>query len=413
MSTFESFQLNNGLKVILQEDILTPLVAVNLIYKVGSAYEQSNRTGLAHFLEHLMFTGTQKFPNYDDPLQYAGGDSNAYTSTDVTSYNAQLPAENLKIILQLEADRMSGLSIKKEAYNTQMNVILEEYKEQYLMKPYGDLWKTVKEQLYGVNHPYRWMTIGDSLEAIKHITQEDLQSFYELFYVPNNACLAIVGNRPILEMKKWVIECFDPIPASHLLNPPPLFPTIRQPLHGSPIILKGEVPETVVLWTSYMPAMFTKAYYCAEFWLYFMNSQENSPLYDYLVNDLEVATDVYAYHSDSLEQGIIALEIRGLSTIEVDDFSEKLNIKILEIIKNGIPRSTQAAILNKIKTSLLFEELSAEYKAHKMAYLGLLNQENFIENELKMYADVTEEELIEWTEELMLQGSQQFYYFPQ
>lgn len=413
MDSFESFRLKNGLKVILQKDSLTPMVAVNIIYKVGAANEDPQKTGLAHFLEHMMFTGTQKYPNFDDPLQLAGGDSNAYTSSDVTSYNAQLPAENLNIALALEADRMSHLGFNTEAYKIQKNVIKEEYKEQYLMKPYGDLWKTVKEQLYSDHHPYHWMPIGKDLEAIENITLEDLKIFYDQYYVPNNACLAVVGNLPIEEMKSLVLHYFDPIPSSKEDVLKVSFFQEDTLKNSTPtIILKGEVPETIVLWTTFMPSMFTPEYYCAEFWLYYINSQENSPLYKYLVHELELATEVYAYHSDSFEKGILAIEIRGLGAINVEDFSELLNQKIQSIFEQGIPRAIHEAILNKIKTSLLFEELSAEYKAHKMALLGLFHQESLIENELNRYSSVTESELMAFSNDLIKQRSKQFYYFP-
>lgn len=414
MKAYESMVLNNGLRVFLHEDPLTPLVAVNIMYKVGAADEQSTLTGLAHFLEHMMFTGTVQFPNYDDPLQFAGGDSNAYTSSDVTSYHAQLPAENLSILLALEADRMSNLTLGEFAFLTQKNVILEEFKEQYLMKPYGDLWPTVLQTQYHENHPYSWMPIGKDLEAIRNIALTDLHTFYKQYYHPQNACLAIAGNKSIVEMKSLVEKYFNEVkPKIAQERIAPKFDNLQQS-EIQTVTLRGKVAEPLVLWTMKMPAMFSKAYYIAEFWLHYLDAEESSPLYEYLVLEKELLTDVSAYHSGAVHEGVFAIELRGIEEDRVEELSRLVQTKLKEIFLKGMSANAQKSILNKIKTSMLFEELSIENKAHNIAYYGLLGQTAHYENELKEYESITQEEINHWGKEVIENFVYNiFYYLPE
>lgn len=414
MKAYESMVLENGLRVFLHSDPLTPLIAINLMYKVGAADEKPTLTGLAHFLEHMMFTGTKQFPNYDDPLQFAGGDSNAYTSADVTSYHAQLPAENLPFLLALEADRMRGLTLTESSFLTQKNVILEEFKEQYLMKPYGDLWPTVLSTRYQENHPYSWMPIGKDLEAIKNIELKDLQVFYNHYYNPSNACLAIAGNLSLSTMKEMVEHYFNEVETSKIYEKvKPNFKILQQSVAQS-VTLHGKVAEPVILWTMEMPALFTKAYHIAEFWLHYLDAEESSPLYEYLVLEEELLTDVSAYHTESIHEGVFAVELRGIEEEAIESLGGLLQSKIEEIFTEGMSVTNHKSILNKIKTALLFEELSIENKAHNMAFYGLLEKTAYYENELKEYESITPEEINEWGKQIIKSFvANTFYYLPE
>ena len=165
MIQFEKFILSNGLRVIVHEDSSTPMAVVNIMYDVGARDEDPNRTGFAHLFEHLMFGGSINIPEYDEPLQMAGGENNAYTTSDVTNYHIQVPAENLETAFWLESDRMLSLAFSEKSLDVQRKVVCEEFKERYLNKPYGDVWKTMLDLSYKT-HPYRWMTIGKELSHI-------------------------------------------------------------------------------------------------------------------------------------------------------------------------------------------------------------------------------------------------------
>ncbi|MCH5716000.1 M16 family metallopeptidase [Niabella hibiscisoli] len=177
MVQFEKFVLENGLKVIVHQDKSTPLAVMNILYDVGARDEDPAQTGFAHLFEHLMFGGSVNIPEYDEPLQMAGGENNAYTTNDLTNYYIQLPSENLETAFWLESDRMLSLAFDEKSLEVQRKVVCEEFKEHYIDKPYGDAWFKMRELAYK-NHPYKWMTIGKQLSHIKEAQLEDVKSSF-------------------------------------------------------------------------------------------------------------------------------------------------------------------------------------------------------------------------------------------
>ncbi|MBK6818326.1 MAG: insulinase family protein [Bacteroidetes bacterium] len=165
MIKYEKFTLKNGLRCIVHHDTSTPMVAMNVIYDVGARDENPAQTGFAHLFEHLMFGGSINIPDYDEPLQMAGGENNAYTTNDITNYYIQLPAKNIETAFWLESDRMLSLAFSEKSLEVQRKVVCEEFKEHYINKPYGDTWKYLRELCY-TQHPYRWMTIGKELAHV-------------------------------------------------------------------------------------------------------------------------------------------------------------------------------------------------------------------------------------------------------
>src|SRR5258706_12071323 len=193
MISFNKHTLSNGLRVLVHEDNTTPLAAVNVLYDVGSRDENPERTGFAHLFEHLMFGGSVNIPEYDEPLQMAGGENNAYTTNDFTNYYIQLPAENIETAFWLESDRMLSLAFSEKSLEVQRKVVMEEFKEHYINKPYGDVWFKMRELVYK-EHPYRWMTIGSELSHIEQARLIDVKDFFFKYYRPANAILVVAGN---------------------------------------------------------------------------------------------------------------------------------------------------------------------------------------------------------------------------
>jgi predicted Zn-dependent peptidase len=190
---FERFTLDNGLRVLVHQDTSTPMAVVNVMYEVGAKDEDPSRTGFAHLFEHLMFGGSINIPEYDDPLQMAGGENNAYTTNDLTNYHIQIPAENLETAFWLESDRMLSLAFTAKSLAVQRKVVCEEFKEHYLNKPYGDVWLKLRDLAY-TTHPYRWMTIGKELSHIENASLQDVKDFFFKHYRPVNAILVVAGN---------------------------------------------------------------------------------------------------------------------------------------------------------------------------------------------------------------------------
>ncbi|MBD0366278.1 MAG: insulinase family protein, partial [Flavisolibacter sp.] len=193
MVQFERFTLDNGLRVLVHQDTATPMAVVNVLYDVGARDEDPSKTGFAHLFEHLMFGGSINIPIYDEPLQMAGGENNAYTTNDLTNYYIQLPADNLETAFWLESDRMLSLAFDEKSLDVQRKVVCEEFKEHYLNKPYGDVWLKLRSLAYLV-HPYQWLTIGKELSHIENAQLQDVKNFFFKHYRPVNAILVVAGN---------------------------------------------------------------------------------------------------------------------------------------------------------------------------------------------------------------------------
>ena len=182
MIEYNKFTLNNGLRVLVHEDSSTPMAVVNIMYNVGARDENPLQTGFAHLFEHLMFGGSINIADYDEPLQRAGGENNAYTTNDLTNYYCSMPAQNIETAFWLESDRMLSLAFSEKSLEVQRKVVCEEFKEHYINKPYGDVWNKMRNLAYDV-HPYKWMTIGKELSHVENATIEDVKAFFFKFYL--------------------------------------------------------------------------------------------------------------------------------------------------------------------------------------------------------------------------------------
>ena len=212
MIDFSTFTLDNGLRVVHSFDPMTAMVAVDVLYNVGSRDEDPSLTGLAHLLAHMMFGGSVNIPHFDAAIERAGGSNNAWTSDDFTNSYDIAPAVNLDTLLGLERDRMLSLAFSQENLEVQRAVVIEEFKQTHLNVPYGDFGRLLRELLY-TSHPYSHLTIGRDIEHLRRMTLEDVRSFFFSHYAPNNAVLAICGNVPLDEVRRKVEQWFGSIPS--------------------------------------------------------------------------------------------------------------------------------------------------------------------------------------------------------
>lgn len=220
MIDYDTFTLSNGMRCVHSYDAMTAMVAVDIIYNVGSRDEDPSLTGLAHLLEHLMFGGSLNAPDYDAAIERAGGSDNAWTSDDFTNYYSLAPAANLDTLLWLESDRMASLAITPSTLEVQRAVVIEEFKQTHLNVPYGDFTSLLRGLLY-TTHPYRHITIGADIDHIRRITLDDVRRFHASHYCPANAVLAIVGNVSLDEARRKAEYWFGSIPAGSV--PPRLY----------------------------------------------------------------------------------------------------------------------------------------------------------------------------------------------
>ena len=227
MIEFQRYTLPNGLRVIHNYDPSTVMVAVDVLYNNGARDESRSLTGIAHLFEHLMFGGSVNVPAFDVALENAGGENNAWTSNDFTNFFDVLPAQNVETAFYLESDRMLGLSFKPESLEVQRSVVIEEFKQQCLNRPYGDLMHGLRAALYSPSHPYSWPVIGLEPDHVARVTNDDIRRWFYAHYAPNNAVLAISGNLPYEEGRRLVEKWFGDIPRRDIAlreQPTPGFP---------------------------------------------------------------------------------------------------------------------------------------------------------------------------------------------
>lgn len=282
MIQFERFTLANGLKVLVHEDKSTPMAVVNVIYNVGAKDEDPNKTGFAHLFEHLMFGGSVNVPVYDEPLQMAGGENNAFTTNDLTNYYCQLPAENIETAFWLESDRMLSLAFSKKSLEVQRKVVCEEFKEHYINKPYGDVWKIIREMVY-TTHPYRWMTIGKELSHIENATLDDVKAFFKKHYTPVNAVLVVAGNISVDKVKELAEKWFGPIPSGEKYERS--LPTEPKQTGPRSKEVKANVPLDALYKCWHIYSRTDKRYYTADLITEILGGGASSRLFQTLVKE--------------------------------------------------------------------------------------------------------------------------------
>lgn len=240
MIKYDTFRLGNGLRVVHNYDDSTAMVAVNLLYDTGARDERDDLTGLAHLMEHLMFAGSENAPDFDAVVEKAGGTDNAWTSADFTNFHEVAPAVNFETLIFLEADRMSRLSLTQENLDVQRGVVIEEFKQTHLSRPYGDSEHHLRPMLF-TRHPYAHPTIGSTIEHIERTTLDDILDFYRRRYAPDNAVLAVSGHVTLAEVRRAVERWFGPIervgvaPRTHAQEPPVSAPRRK--------VVRGRVPH--------------------------------------------------------------------------------------------------------------------------------------------------------------------------
>ena len=201
----------NGLRLVHHEDTSTQMVALNIVYDVGARDEHPEHTGFAHLFEHLMFGGSAHIPDYDTPLQLAGGENNAWTNNDITNYYLTVPKTNVETAFWMESDRMLELTFSEQAIEEQRLGVREEFMQRCLNQPYGDIGHLFRPLAFRV-HPYRWPTIGKELSHIEQATLDEVKSCFYRFYAPNNAVLAVTGNISWEETVRLTEKWFGPVP---------------------------------------------------------------------------------------------------------------------------------------------------------------------------------------------------------
>jgi len=409
MIQFEKFQLDNGLKVLVHQDSSTPMAVVNVLYNVGAKDEDPNKTGFAHLFEHLMFGGSVNIPVYDEPLQRAGGENNAYTTNDLTNYYCQIPAENIETAFWLESDRMLSLAFSKKSLEVQRKVVCEEFKEHYINKPYGDAWHKMRSLAY-TQHPYRWMTIGASLKHVEDATIEDVKDFFFQFYRPNNAILVVTGNVQTEQVKQLTQKWFGPIEAGkpYVRNLP------KEPVQekSRSMDVRADVPLDMLMMTWHMGGRFDEGYHATDLITEVLGGGTSARLYEQLIKVKQIFSSIDCYHFGTVDPGLLVIEgklVKGISMA----VAEKAVLEEIEKIKNEILDAKELQkVINKTESVICFEDMSIMNRAHSLAYYELLGDADLMNKELSMYQKVTPS-MIQHTAQKIFQDSNRntLYYY--
>lgn len=390
MIAFERIVLENGLTVIIHEDFSTPMVAVNVVYNVGSKHEDPNHTGFAHLFEHLMFGGSKHIPDFDTPIQDAGGENNAFTNTDLTNFYEVLPAQNVETALWLESDRMLQLRFSKKSLNTQKKVVIEEFKETCLNEPYGDMWHHLSALCY-TRHPYQWPTIGKHLDHIADATIDQVAVFFEQYYKPENAVIVLAGNITISKGFELVQKWFGDIPKGNFkknaLEVEPVQSTPRQK------VLTQNVPHEAIYQGYHMGTRLSDSYYACDLLSDVLANGRSSRFYQKLYKEQQLFSTIDAFISGTTDPGLFIIEGKTMPSISIDQAKDAIRTELNILQNDKIPDRELTKLKNAVESSLTFSEVSALNKAISLAYFEVLGDANLINEEAKRYQEITADDL--------------------
>ncbi len=390
MIKFDKFTLNNGLRVIVHKDKSTPIVAINILYDVGSRDENPNKTGFAHLFEHLMFGGSRNIPVYDKPLQQVGGENNAFTNSNITNYYLTLPKDNIETAFWLESDRMLSLNFSKKSLNVQRNVVIEEYKQRYLNQPYGDVWLMLRPLAYK-KHPYRWATIGKDISHIENANLDDVKDFFNKYYAPNNAILTIAGDVETEQIKKLAKKWFEPIEKRSV--PVRNLPVEPEQTEKREMSVKKNVPFNAIYKAYHMCSHNDKNYHATDLISDILANGKSSRLYQSLVKKQKKFSNIDAYITGDTDNGLFVITGQLIKGVKMDVAEKSIENELTLIKNNDITEYELTKVKNKVETILELSEINVLNKAMNLSFYELLGNAEDINLETEKYSKVSIEQI--------------------
>lgn len=390
---FEEYDLDNGLHIILHQDNSIPTVITSVMYHVGAKNERADRTGFAHFFEHLLFEGTQNIARGDwfKIVTANGGVNNANTTEDRTYYYEVFPSNNLELGLWMEAERMRHAVINEIGVTTQNDVVKEEKKSRYDNRPYGQLIREVKRNIFK-KHPYRWITIGE-MEHLDAATLEEFQDFYKTYYVPNNAVLVVAGHFDTAKTKDWILKYFATIPsgkpiAKINIEETPITKTI-QANYEDP---NTQLPMVVAAYRT--PSMKTRDARVLDLISTILSDGKSSRLYKKIVDANKIALQIGTFNYSQEDYGTYIIYGIPQSPNMPENVVKEIDEEILKLQTDLILDAELQKLKNIYEMQFVNQNASIEGIAHNLANFYLLfGDTDLINKEIAIYNSITPEEI--------------------
>ena len=400
--------LKNGLRVLHMPAADSQMVYVNLLYGVGARDEEYEYTGLAHLLEHLMFEGTRAVPSFDEPLESAGGENNAYTNNDVTNYYISLPKQNAELAFWMESDRMCNITFEKNKVDVQRQVVMEEFKQTTLNRPYGDVSMILRAMAFK-KHPYRWSTIGRKLSHIADVPVQQIRKFYKTYYAPDNAVLSVVGNIPFEQVVEWSEKWFGDIPAKGVaLRKRPVEP--RQVRQRRKVVYRN-VPENALYMGFHMGSRLAPDYYPCDVISDILSNGYSGRLLQRLVKEKKLFSKIDAFISGSEDAGMFWIYSRVAPGVSVEVAEIALWSELDALKQEFVPQEELEKVRNRFESEYTFRNVSGENLSNNIALAELRGNLDSHFREPELYRAVTAEEVRDAAKELFRRGNSSVLYY--
>lgn len=410
---YKEFDLDNGLHVIMHQDKTTPIVITSVLYHVGSKNEQPNRTGFAHFFEHLMFEGSPNIERgeYMNIIQSRGGTLNAFTSNDITYYYELLPSNELELALYMESERMLQSKVDQTGVETQREVVKEEKRQSYDNRPYGTILLETLKRAYTV-HPYRWAPIG-SLEDLNAASIEEFQQFYRDFYVPNNATLTIAGDIDYDQTEKWVRQYFAEIPKG---TKEIYRPNVVEPKKTAEIrdIIYDNIQIPAVIQAYNLPKRTDADSYALSMLSTYLTGGNSSLMTKELVDKQQKALALAAIPLELEDGGVFIMYGITNMGVEPKDLETEVDKLIKQVQDQGVSDDDFAKLQNIMENNLVSGNSTMAGIAQNLAESHVIfGDTEYINKEMEMYSKVTQADLQRVAKKYLdLNGRVVLYYLP-
>ena len=402
MIQFEKTTLTNGLRVIVHTDISTPFVAVNVCYNVGSKHEDQERTGFAHLFEHLTFGGSKHVPDFDTPVQNAGGTNNAFTSNDITNYYITIPANNIETALWLESDRMLGPKFTKKGLEVQRKVVIEEFRQTSLNKPYGDVWHLLRDLSYK-EHPYRWPTIGLTPEHIELATLQEVKDFFFHHYAPNNAILVITGNisndLAFRLAEKWFGDIPEREIGNIIINPEPLQTMARE------LTVNRDVPIDTFYLAWHMSSRLNQDFYVSDLLSDILSGGKSSRVEERLIKGQKLFSEADVFLSGENEHGLFVATGKINDGVDFESARKAMMDEVFQTAETLVSAYELEKVINKAESEQVFNEIGYLEKAMQLAFYEILGDANLINQQIARYREVTREDIRRVASDILRSGN--------